>query len=179
MKTRTKALAAAAVVALGALGTQALAAPPEGPGAGYHGPCHHGPGPQAMRGGPGGLGPGFGLPARLAALEVELGITAEQEAAWADYVASLEEGAEAMQAMREQSREQRRQQRDEMRQRFGALKEAAEALLPTLDEAQQAKAAEILPGLAEPPRGPRRGMGPGHGWHRQGPSGPEQEGPRD
>lgn len=152
MKIRHKALAAAALLAAAtAGGSLALAESPRG--AGMQGSCPHGaawgPGP----------GAGFGLPARLAALQVELGITEEQAEAWSAYTASLEEGAEAMGEMRREAREAQRARRAEMREHFGTLKGAAETLLPSLDEAQQARAAEILPGLAEPPRHRRHGMG--------------------
>lgn len=152
MKIRHKALAAAALLAAAAAGgSLALAESPRGPG----GPCHHGAGMGAAMG-PGG---GFGLPARLAALQVELGITEEQAEAWSAYTASLEEGAAVMQEMRRESREAHRARRAEMREHFETLKGAAETLLPSLDEAQQARAAEILPGLAEPRRHGHRGMG--------------------
>lgn len=156
MKIRNKALAAAALLAAAAAGGLALAESPRG--AGMQGPCHHG----AAWGGPGGPGAGLSLPARLAALQVELGITEEQSEAWTAYTASLEEGAAAMQEMRRESREAHRARRDEMRAHFETLKGAAETLLPSLDEAQQARAAEILPGLAEPPRHRPRGMGRHH-----------------
>lgn len=153
MKNRNRALAAAALLAAATVGGLALAESPRGTG--MQAPCHHG-----AAWGPGhgpGPGAGFGLPARLAALQVELGITEEQAEAWSAYTASLEEGAAAMQEMRRESREAHRARRGEMREHFETLKGAAETLLPSLDEAQQARAAEILPGLAEPRRH-RHGM---------------------
>jgi len=156
MKIRHKALAAAALLAAAtAGGSLALAESPRGAG----GPCHHGAGMGAAMGPGGGFGGGFGLPARLAALQVELGITDAQAEAWSAYTASLEEGAAVMQEMRRESREAHRARRAEMREHFETVKEAAETLLPSLDEAQQARAAEILPGLAEPRRHGHRGMG--------------------
>jgi len=113
-----------------------------------------------MQGGPGSVG--FGDPAaRLDAIKAELGIRSEQATAWDGYANAVREAAGQMRAARQSvdmtavhgmSPQDRQAFASGMRQRheqsFAAFRTAAEALLPTLDEAQKAKAREVLPGLA-------------------------------
>lgn len=101
-------------------------------------------------------------------LKERLAITKDQEAAWAAYVKALEANRPAPmpEAM---SREEfhklplaERQafmakRMEEGEKHFAAMKQAAEALLPSLSDYQKGKASEILPGLAEPGPGPRHG----------------------
>ena len=165
MKTRTKVIAvAAAAVILGTAGVHAIAAPPAGHGPGSAMSFMHGAGVEGMMGmGHGGMATAFGDPARFDALKTELGITATQEPAWAEYTNTLRETAASMRASHENvdmnaahrmSDEDRlafmkgmHEQRDNA---FGTVKAAAEKLLAALDDTQKAKAKEILPGVATP-----------------------------
>jgi hypothetical protein len=156
MKTTTKILTTGAAVAiLGAMGAYAFAQ--QGPG--------FGPGMMGMRHGMmmgGGQGPmmgrgimgGFADPAeRLEAVKKEIGIKPEQQAAWDAYSKTVQETAAALQKQRREGPER--------------VKTAAETLLGTLDDAQKAKAGEILPGVAGPGPGMRHGMMGGQGMgHR-------------
>jgi hypothetical protein len=180
MRTITKivGLSAVAVVA-GTIGWRALAeAPLAGP---------HGMGPGMMMGmgaGHGEMGGHFGNPAaHLAALKTELGITAQQEAAWDAYAKTVEDTATSMRvqrqgvdmkAMHDLSDKDRQAFMAGMREQhdkaFAGIKAAAEKLQIALDDTQKVKAKEILPGLAA--HGPgmmqHAGMG-GHGM--MGPGG--------
>lgn len=118
--------------ALATVGVSAYAFPGGGPGSGCAygaqgaGPMGGGYGPGMMGGGPrggygpgmmgggprGGFGPGMagaqGNPAanaaaRLAFLQTELGITADQESAWQAYAKQVKQQAESMQALRAQA----------------------------------------------------------------------------
>lgn len=160
---------------------------PRGPmGPGMQG--QYGPGPQGMMGsgmygqrGFGPMGPGwqggprFAMfdPARLDTLKTELGITAEQEAAWTKYTKTVQDAATAMQTARadvtkkvEQAAQERfaagTKMREQAQKQFETVKTAANELLTTLDDAQKAKALNALPGLAFGP-GARQAAGPG--WH--------------
>ncbi len=146
-------------------------------GSGMHGQM--GPG---MRGhmGSGMMHGGMGMtqfdPARIDTLKTELGITAAQEPTWTKYVKAIQDSATTMQTAHEgmdpnaagkmgsqdhftfmtKMREQRQQQ-------FEAVQTAAKELLAGLDDAQKAKARDILPGLASG-RGMRGAMAePQHG----------------
>jgi hypothetical protein len=135
---------------------------------------HDGMGPGMMKGmGPGMMhgrpGAAFAEPPRMETLKSELGITAAQEAAWSNYAKAVQDAAAAMKTAREsvepgavsrmtpaerfafvsKMREQRQKQ-------FEAVRTAASELLAVLDEAQKAKAGDLLPGLASG-RGPMRG----------------------
>jgi hypothetical protein len=146
-------------------GATALAQP------GMHGPGGMGPGGM----GPGGMGPGMmggsgpwshGTDAAsyLERLKADLGITAEQEPAWKAYTETVQGAAGQMQgahqtmydAMGTASWQERRDMMNRMfearQQSFDTVHTAAEKLLPSLTQAQQTKAARVLPGLAA--RGP-------------------------
>jgi hypothetical protein len=158
MRKITKVLAIGGVVA--AVGGIGLAAMAETSGPGF--------GPPFMRGhmGPGMMGPQSGPQAAgfadLAALKAELAIKPEQAAAWDAYVKVVRDTTAQMQAkmdmnamhgMSSQDRDAfMTTQRDQHDQAFGTVKSAAEALLPSLDDSQKAKARTSLPGLAS--RGP-------------------------
>lgn len=107
---------------------------------------------------------GFGDPAaRLASLKTDIGIRPEQQAAWDAYAKVLQDTAQQMRAQhegmdrkalhamapadRETAMATMHQQRA---QAFTAVGQAAQALLPSLDDAQKAKAKTELPGLATP-----------------------------
>lgn len=152
---------------------------PQGPGMrGQRGPGPHGPGMQGKFGPGRHGGPRFGAfdPARLDSLKSELGITAEQEAAWTEYTKTVQDAATAMKTARaeltkddEKVRQERfaarSKMREEAKKQFDTVKTAADALLAKLDDAQKAKAQNTLPGLAFGP-GARHAAGPG--WHRPG-----------
>ena len=160
MRKMTKALMIGAVVAaVGGAGLTAMAetgAPGCGPGA-MQG--HMGYGMRGMGGGAREFG--FGDPAaHLAALKTEIGIKPEQGAAWDAYAKIVRDTAAQMRATRAgmdmktiqaMSPEDRTafisRQREAHEAAFGNVKTAAEALLPTLDAAQKAKAETSLPGL--------------------------------
>ena len=161
MRKITKVLAIGAVVAaVGGVGLTAMAET-SGPGFGrslMHG--HMGPGMMDMGGGP--QARSFGDPAaHLDALKTQIGIKPEQAAAWDAYAKVVQDTAVQRQATRTtrdmnaihgMSPEERSAfmtaQREQHEQAFGKVKAAAEALLPSLDDAQKAKAQTTLPGLA-------------------------------
>lgn len=153
-----------------------------GPGMqGQYGPGPHGqmgPGMQGQRGPGFQGGPRFAAfdPARLDTLKSELGITAEQEAAWSNYTKTVQDAATAMKTARteltkdaDKVRQERFAARTKMREQaqaqFKTVKTAADELLAKLDDAQKAKAQQTLPGLAFGP-GAWHAAGPGPGWHR-------------
>jgi hypothetical protein len=146
------------IAAVGGIGLGAMAQP-SGPG--YGPPCMDGhPGHGMM--GRGHEGRGFRDPAaHLAALKTELGIKPGQAAAWDAYAKVVQDTAEQMTANRAKmdmnaihampNKERAAFISDQMDlhdQAFAKVKAAAEALLPSLDDAQKAKAQKELPGLA-------------------------------
>jgi hypothetical protein len=182
MRTITRILGVGAAVAVaGTIGWHAIAQTSE------HGPRHGmGMGHGLMMGMHRGHGPMAGKfadpAARLDSLKSELGITAAQEAAWDAYATAFQEMAAAMKArhqgmdrgamysMSDQERQAFRTGMWEQRETaFRPVKAAAEQLLTALDDAQKAKAQQMLPGLAAHGPGMMRhtGMGPG-GMHPTG-----------
>lgn len=122
-------------------------------------------------------------PAVLDGLKRELSIGTAQEEAWSRYAAAMKETAVERSKRRESIRagaarnlsvEEHRKFRDlliEQRQKeIAAVRDAADALVATLDEKQVAVAREVLPGYAIGPVGRgmgRMGMGPQHRhWER-------------
>ncbi len=105
---------------------------------------------------------GVGDPAaRLAALKTDLGIRPEQAGAWDAYAKTVQGTAQQMQTahngvdrkavhdMLPQDREAFLARMHEQRaQAFATVRTAAQALLPSLDDAQKTKAQTELPGLA-------------------------------
>jgi hypothetical protein len=163
MRPNLASIALASVLVVSAATT--LAQPMMGPGGGYM----HGTGAGMM-----GRGWGYADPGGyLGDLKLVLGITEAQEAAWAAYTAVVKDAATQMQgahqtmyqAMGTASWEERRDMMNRMfevrQQTFDAVHTAAEKLLPALDDAQEAKAATRLPGLAGPAYGM---MGQGPRW---------------
>jgi hypothetical protein len=134
-------------------------------GMGGHGPgMMKGMGPGMMRGRPGGA---FADPAQLDTLKGELGITAAQEGAWSKYAKTVQAAA-AMMTARESidpsavagmSPADRfafaTKMREQGQRQLDAVRTAANELLAALDDAQKAKAGNLLPGLAFGP-GPMR-----------------------
>ena len=119
-----------------------------------------GRGPGMMGGGPGMMG-GFGnTESYLASLKLELGIRANQEAAWkayADTVAGVQTQMQGLHqtmfdAMGTASWEERRDMMNRMfqarQQAFDAVREAANQLMTVLTASQQPIARRSLPGLA-------------------------------
>jgi hypothetical protein len=117
-----------------------------------------------MRGRPGGA---FADPAQLDTLKGELGITAAQEGAWSKYAKTVQAAA-AMMTARESidpsavagmSPADRfafaTKMREQGQRQLDAVRTAANELLAALDDAQKAKAGNLLPGLAFSP-GPMR-----------------------
>ncbi len=116
---------------------------------------------------------GFGDPAaHLAALKTELGITPAQANAWDAYTKAVQDATGQMRAtmakvdmktIHNMSPQDRTafmtSQREQHVQTFAKVKTAAEALLPTLDDAQKAKAQTVLPGLTTGGPGGMAGMG--------------------
>jgi hypothetical protein len=163
MRKMTKALIIVTVIAaVGGIGLGAMAQP-SGPG--YGPPCIDGHRGHGMMG-RGGEGWGFGGPAtHLTAVKTDLGIKPEQATAW-DACAKVVRDTAAqmaakrattdMDAIRAMPNKERAafisDQMDLRDQAFAKVKAAAEALLPSLDETQKAKAQTELPGLAA--RGP-------------------------
>ena len=186
MRNITKALAICTMVA--ATGGVSLVAMAEtsGPGSGPH--AMHGHMGRGMMTGMRGSGDPS---ARLASLKTELDIRPEQEEAWNAYAKVMQDNSAQMQATRKQidmtavqsMSPQDRQgfmtgMREQREQRFATLKTAAQALLPSLDAVQKAKAQNDLPGLREHGRrmtqsmqGVGRGMRGGMGM-MGGPTGP-------
>jgi hypothetical protein len=180
MKTITKIVGLSAVgVVAATLGWHALAETPM-----HGGPNGMGPGMMTgMAGGHGPMGGGFADPAtHLASLKTELGITAQQEPAWAAYSTVLQETATSIKAqhqgmdmaaihnMSDQDRQAfMTQMREQHTKAFTPVKAAAEKLLTALDDTQKTKAKEILPGLAEHGPGMMRHVGmSGHGPMQHG-----------
>ena len=174
MKRITKILGVAAAIAVaGTVGWHAVAQTPMGGGHGS------GMGPGMMMGGHGPMAGHVDTAAHLAALKTELGITAQQQPAWDAYAKSLADIAAsmktqhqgmdmtAMHSMSDQDRQARMtQMRDQHDKAFQTVKVAAEKLLVALDDAQKAKAKDILPGLAE--HGPGTMRHAGMGGHSMG-----------
>jgi hypothetical protein len=174
MRTTTKVLGTGlAVVAIGALATYAFAQ--QGPG---FGPGRMGMGPGMMKGH--GMGPmmghmqvTFGDPvAQLATAKTEIGIKPEQQGAWEAYAKVVTTTATAARGQREKispdtilkmDANDRQafitQMQEQRQQNFKTVSAAAETLLAQLDDAQKAKARDVLPGLAAAGHGP----GAGHG----------------
>ena len=174
MKTTTKILGAGlAVVAVGVLSAHAFAQ--QGPG---FGPGHMGMGPGMMKGH--GMGPMMGHTqgtlgdpvAQLATAKTEIGIKPEQQAAWESYAKVVTTTATAVRGQREKispdtivkmdAKERQAfiaQMQEQRQQNFKTVSAAAETLLAELDDAQKAKARDVLPGLAAVGHGP----GAGHG----------------
>ena len=163
MRKITRALMIGTVIAaVGGIGLSAMAQPP-GPGNGP--PCMDGHRGHGMMG-RGAEDWGFGGPAaHLTAVKTDLGIKPGQAAEWDAYAKVVRDTAALMAASRATTdmdaiRAMPNKERaafisDRMDQHDQALtkvKAAAEALLPSLDDAQKAKAQKELPGLAV--RGP-------------------------
>jgi hypothetical protein len=177
MKTITKILGVGTVaVVAGTLGWHALAETPM-----HGGPNGMGPGMMmGMGGGHGPIGGGFADPAtNLASLKTELGITAEQEPAWAAYTKVVQETATSIKAqhqsldrtaihnMSEQDRQTfMTQMREQHEKAFEPVKTMAEKLLTALDDTQKTRAKAILPGLV--PHGPAMMQHAGMGGHGTG-----------
>lgn len=160
MRKVNKILAIGAMVAAAAgVGLIARAETPA-PGAGpsfMHGDM--GPGMMGMQGGP--RGHDFGDPsAHLATLKTDLGIKPDQAAAWDTYAKVAQDTAEQMRAARNEidrdvvrgmSPQDRQAFMTSIHERranaFATLATAAQALLPSLDDAQKVKAQDELPGL--------------------------------
>jgi hypothetical protein len=135
---------------------------------------HGGPGMGrgAMHGGPGST---FADPERINDLKTELGITPAQEEAWTQYATAVQEAVAAMRTIREgvdpgtvgelspaERFEFVSKIREQAQKQHEAVQTAANELVATLDDAQKAKAQDVLPGLA---------FGPGaqHGARMGGP----------
>jgi hypothetical protein len=115
-------------------------------------------------------GGAFADPAQIDTLKGELGITAAQEAAWSKYTKAVQDAAAAMKTARESVDPSAvhgmtpsdrfafvTKMREQGQKQFEAVRTAANDLLAVLDDAQKAKANDILPGLAFGPgsmRGP-------------------------
>jgi len=160
MRKITKTLMIATViVAAGGIGLGAMA---ESSKPAYGPPCMDGHRGHGMMG----HGWGFGGPAtHLTALKTDLGIKPEQTAAWDAYAKvvrdtaaqfAVERATTDMDAIRAMPNKERAaflsNQMDLHDQARANVKAAAQALLPSLDDAQKAKAQTELPGLAT--RGP-------------------------
>ena len=183
MKTTTKVLGTGlAAVAIGALATYAFAQ--QGPG---FGPGRMGMGPGMMKGH--GMGPMMGHmqgtlddpAAQLVTAKTEIGIKPEQQAAWDSYAKAVTDAAAAARGQREKispdtilkmdAKERQAfiiQMQEQRQQNFKTVSTAAETLLAQLDDAQKAKARDVLLGLAAAGHGPgaRRGMAGGPGMGR-------------
>ena len=154
-----------------------------GPGAGYgpgagrgHGHGMMGYGPGAGRGGPGGMwsNPAAMVEGHLAALKVELKITADQESAWKTFADKARKQSETMISQREkvfaqkpatdQPAPERLAQRTEFaKQRIAGMESmtaAVKDLYGTLTPEQKKIADQLLA------RGPMGGMGGGRGFRR-------------
>ena len=169
MRIMTRALAVAALTAMvGGVGISANAqttpaAPPaanQGQMGGQMGGQMAGPmGGRGMHG-----GHHMGDPAeQLGKLKTEIGITAAQTAAWDAYAKVVQDTAAKMKASHdgmnrhafmEMSTADRlallTKRRDTREQAHNAVKAAAEALLPVLDDTQKVRALMSLPGLSGP-----------------------------
>lgn len=169
MKTRTKAIGlGAAALALGIV-TYAYHARSE-EARGFGPPFMH----RGMMG-PGMMGAGMHGPmvrmhggrgvaqfdqSRIDSLRTELAITAAQEPAWTKYTKAIQDAATAMTTVRagvdpatigKMTPQDRfafmTKMREQGQKQFDAVTTAADELLATLDDAQKAKAQDILPGL--------------------------------
>lgn len=185
MKSKTLVIGAVAVgvVLAGGWALAQSVGPPHGSGPSFmrgHGSDGMGPGMmKGMRHGMGkGMGPGmmhegpgsaFADPAQIETLKGELGITAAQEVAWNNYAKAVQAAAAAKRTVRESvdpsvvSRMTPSERfafvskmREQGQKQFEAVGTAANELLAVLDQAQKAKAGDLLPGLAFGP-GPMRG----------------------
>lgn len=129
-----------------------------GPGMMQHDGMMQRGGPGIMHGSP---GHAFADPNQIENLKSELGITPAQEAAWTKYVEAIQEAAATMKAKREDvdpntvsklSPAERfafvSKIREQAQRQFETVQTAANELLAMLDDAQKAKAQEVLPGLA-------------------------------
>jgi hypothetical protein len=167
MRTITKGLTIAAVVAIGGVSLAAVAQPF---GQGY-GPQGYGPpgfmngprGPGMMRGWGGPAQPAFADPAAwLGTLKTDLVIRPEQTAAWDDYAKTVQDSATQMRALRgsmdfdamrtmpwKDLQASMGSLHDKQAQAYIAVKTAANKLLPVLDETQKTKAQAELPGLMQ------------------------------
>ncbi len=159
MRKITKSIMIGTVIA--AVGSIGLGAMAESSKAGYGPPCVDGHRGHGMMG-HGGERWGFGGPAtHLTALKTDLGIKPEQAAAWDAYAKVVRDTAAQtaadratmdMDAIRAMPNKERAaflsNQMDLHDQAFANVKAAAQALLPSLDDAQKAKAQTELPGLA-------------------------------
>lgn len=138
-----------------------------------HGPM--GPGMYGQRGPGWQSGPRFATldAAQLNTLKTELGITADQDAAWTAYTKTVQDAATAMKTARteftgqlDKIRQERdtaqTKMRDEAKKQSDAVTTAAGGLLAKLTDAQKAKAQQALPGLAF---GPGTHQAGGPGWH--------------
>jgi hypothetical protein len=131
-----------------------------------HGMGIKGMGPGMMHEGPGSA---FADPAQIETLKGELRITAAQQVAWNKYAKAVQDAAAAKRTVRESvdpsavgrmTPSERfafvSKMREQGRKQFEAVSTAAKELLAVLDEAQKAKASDLLPGLAFG-QGPMRG----------------------
>lgn len=157
MSKMTKAFVLGALIAaMDGAGVAAWAEMP-GPGAGMHGQV--GPGMRGVRS-EDHRGSHRDPAARLARVKTDLGIRPEQAASWDTYSKVVLDTAARMHAVREgvdrdavhaMSPAEREafmtKTRDQHTRAHATVKAAAEVLLPTLDEAQKAKARTELPGL--------------------------------
>jgi hypothetical protein len=122
-----------------------------------------GRGPGMLGGGPGMMG-GFGNTASyLASLKVELGISANQEAAWKNYADTVSGVQTQMQGLHqtmfdamgtatwEERRDIMNRTFQARQQAFDTVHEAASKLMTVLTPSQQTKAQRSLPGLASGP----------------------------
>jgi hypothetical protein len=183
MRTTTKVLSTGlAVVAIGALATYAFAQ--QGPG---FSSGRMGMGPGMMKGQ--GMGPMMGHmqgtlddpAAQLVTAKTEIGIKPEQRAAWDAYAKVVTDTATAARGHREKVspdaifkmdvKERQAfitQMQEQRQQNFKTVSAAAETFLAQLDDAQKAKARDVLPGLAAAGHGPggRHGMAGGPGMGR-------------
>lgn len=163
MKTATKIFGiGTGVVAAGLIGWQAFAEAPEGQSTRSHS--------STMMGWSNGMGMGMGCQnmgasaadpaARLADVKRQLGITEKQDPAWNTYSKAVLGAAASLQAERQSHMEamQRGTESDhnaamtrmheQRQQTLDTINGAAQTLLGSLDERQQAEARQILPRLA-------------------------------
>jgi hypothetical protein len=99
-------------------------------------------------------GPGIGQfsdAAQVDELKHRLVIAPAEEKPWSEYANSLRETATTLQATRSSVRSITQQEQLARQQKaVVTVKQAAEKLLPALDDVQHAEAKRILPGLAAP-----------------------------
>ena len=152
-----------------------------GMGSGMHGQMdqgmhgHMGPGMRGQMGSDTPGGPGLAPldPAQIETLKTTLGITPAQEPAWNKYAKAVQDAATTTRTTREgvdrdavsKMNPQDRfafvtKMREHGQKQFDTVQTAANELLATLDDAQKAKASEILPGIASfGPGATRNAMG--------------------